>query len=66
MKLNLYKAICNPMYIFHTTDDPFQRAFELTKELQDAATVFPQFKVSFQNLWLNLRRFTVDLIGNKF
>ncbi|KAK6631061.1 hypothetical protein RUM44_003234 [Polyplax serrata] len=63
MKLNLYKAICNPMYIFHTRDDPFQRAFELTKELEDAATVFPQFKVSFQELWENLRTFTVDLIG---
>ena len=64
MKLNLYKAICNPMYIFHTRDDPFQRAFELTKELQDAATVFPQFKTSFEDLWCSLRTFTVELIGS--
>lgn len=65
MKLNLYKAICNPMYIFHVTDDPFQRAFDLTQELQDAAKVFPQFKSSYEELWKEMRNFTVELIGIK-
>ncbi|KAL0271192.1 UNVERIFIED_CONTAM: hypothetical protein PYX00_008362 [Menopon gallinae] len=63
MKLNQYKAICNPMYLFHVTDDPFQRAFDLCRELQDAAKVFPQFKSDYEDLWKGLRNFTVELIG---
>lgn len=51
------------MYIFHVTDDPILRAFDLAKELQDASKVFPQFYVSYEELWKELRNFSVDLIS---
>ena len=65
-KLDLYKAISNPMYIFHVTDDPILKAFELVKELQDAARAFPQFFGSYEELWKELRNFAVDLISRFF
>lgn len=64
MKLNTYKAISNPMYIFHVAGDPFHRSFELSKELQDAAKIFPQFKESYEELRKDLTDLSADLIGN--
>lgn len=64
MKINLYKAVASPMYLFQTSNDPILRAFQLTGELQASARMFPQFKKEYEELWKQLKTFTAQLIGN--
>lgn len=48
MRLFIYRAISNPVYICQTEEDPILKAFELSTELSKEATFdkefFPDYK----------------------
>lgn len=62
-KLNLYRAISNPAYICHTSDDPILTTFELSHELMICSKVFPEFRMAYVELSEQASKFVVELIG---
>lgn len=62
-RLNLYRAVTNPAYICHSTDDPILVAFFLSKELKECAFLVPEFRAAYQQLAEEISSFAVELIG---
>lgn len=62
-RLNLYRAVTNPAYICHSTDDPILVAFFLSKELKECAFLVPEFRAAYQQLAEEVSSFAVELIG---
>lgn len=62
-RLNLYRAVANPAYICHSTDDPILVAFLLSKELKECAFLVPEFRAAYQQLAEEVSSFAVELIG---
>lgn len=62
-RLNVYRAICNPAYISHSTLDPILTAFRLSRELQNCSRFSPEFRVAYSELAQEISSFAVELIG---
>ncbi|XP_025073003.1 short transient receptor potential channel 4-like [Pogonomyrmex barbatus] len=63
MRLFLYKALSNPVYICHTEEDPILRAFLLSTELNKVATFDKEFYPDYRALSDEVSQFATDLIG---
>lgn len=63
-RLNLYRAISNPAYICHSSDDPILTAFLLSSELKQCASLEPEFRLAYMELSEDVSAFAVELIGN--
>lgn len=63
LRLNLYRAICNPAYISHSTIDPILEAFNLSVELRRCSTISPEFRVAYEELASEISTFAVDIIA---
>lgn len=63
LRLNLYRAVCNPAYICHSTNDPILVAFLLSRELKDCANLIPEFRVAYNELSTAISLFAVELIA---
>lgn len=63
LRLNLYRAICNPAYISHSTIDPVIEAFNLSIELRRCSRISPEFRVAYEELANEISTFAVDLIA---
>lgn len=63
LRLNLYRAVCNPAYICHSTNDPILVAFFLSKELNECANCIPEFRAAYKLLASEISTFAVDLIA---
>lgn len=62
-RLHFYRAITNPAYICHTSDDPVLTAFKLSYELKRCAQLVPAFRAVYCRLSNGVSKFAVDLIG---
>lgn len=62
-RLDLYRAVCNPAYISHSTIDPILSAFLLSQELTRCSRVSPEFRPSYEELAQEISSFAVELIG---
>lgn len=62
-KLEIYKAISNPAYICHTSDDPILTVFHLVRELKELAGMYMIFHKQYEELAETTEIFAVDLIG---
>lgn len=62
-RLDLYRAVCNPAYISHSSTDPILSAFTLSQELRKCSRVSPQFRTSYEELAQEISTFAVELIG---
>ncbi|KAI5710441.1 hypothetical protein M8J75_008658 [Diaphorina citri] len=60
--INIYRASCNPVYIFQTSDDPFLSAFCLSQDLEICSKFYHVFRSSYEELLHRTKQFTVDLI----
>ncbi|KAM0727282.1 Short transient receptor potential channel 5 [Formica fusca] len=63
MRLFLYNAISNPVYICQTEEDPILRAFELSAELSREASFDREFYPDYKALSSEVSHFATDLIG---
>lgn len=63
LRLNLYRAVSNPAYICHATNDPILMAFMLAKEMEDCADYIPEFRAAYQELATAISTFAVELIA---
>lgn len=63
LRLNLYRAVCNPAYICHTTFDPILEAFQLSKELKESSSLVPEFRAAYMQLSEEVSTFAVELVG---
>lgn len=63
LKLSVFRALTNPAYITLTSDDPILTAFQLSKILRDHGNVDRIFKSDYESLNLEVRMFSVHLIG---
>lgn len=61
-RLTLYRAISNPAYICHTSDDLILTSFELSHELELCASAYPEFRSAYTKLSETTSNFAVDLI----
>lgn len=62
-RLNLYRAITNPAYLCHSSDDPILTAFNLSHELRACAKTVPAFRAVYRKLSKEVAKFAVDLMG---
>ncbi|KAG7190878.1 hypothetical protein KM043_006939 [Ampulex compressa] len=62
-RLFLYKAVANPAYICQTVDDPILEAFNLSYELDKAASCDREFYNEYKELSARVSQFATDLIG---
>ncbi|XP_076759027.1 short transient receptor potential channel 5 [Xylocopa sonorina] len=58
-----YKAITNPAYICQTVDDPILEAFNLSYELNMAATFDREFYYQYKHLAKTVTEFATDLLN---
>lgn len=63
LRLNLYRAVSNPAYICHSTNDPILVAFLLSKEMRECARLIPEFRAAYQQLSRDISTFAVELIA---
>ncbi|KAJ8913569.1 hypothetical protein NQ315_017120 [Exocentrus adspersus] len=63
LKLNLYRAVCNPAYICYSTHDPILASFHLSQELKECSFFVPEFRLAYAELAEEISNFAVDLIG---
>lgn len=63
LKLNLYRAVCNPAYICYSTHDPILAAFHLSQELKECSFFVPEFRLVYAELAAEISNFAVDLIA---
>ncbi|XP_029161945.1 short transient receptor potential channel 5-like [Nylanderia fulva] len=63
MRLFLYNAVSNPIYICQTEEDPILRAFELSVELSKVASFVREFYPDYKALSREVSDFATDLIG---
>lgn len=63
LRLNLYRAISNPAYICHSSNDPILTAFHLCKELKECADLIPEFRAAYRELAAEISTFAVELIA---
>lgn len=63
LKLNLYRAVCNPAYICYSTHDPILAAFHLSQELKECSFLVPEFRLVYTELAAEISNFAVDLIA---
>ncbi|XP_023310335.1 short transient receptor potential channel 4-like [Anoplophora glabripennis] len=63
LKLNLYRAVCNPAYICYSTHDPILAAFHLSEELKQCSFLVPEFRLAYAELAAEVSNFAVDLIA---
>lgn len=63
LRLNLYRAVSNPAYICHATNDPIYTAFQLSTELMKCSYLCPQFRTAYFELSQEISNFAVDLIA---
>ncbi|XP_043259303.1 short transient receptor potential channel 4-like [Colletes gigas] len=62
MRLLMYKAITNPAYICQTVEDPILEAFNLSYELNKAASFNKEFYHEYKTLSTDVAQFATDLI----
>lgn len=60
---DLYRAICNPVYICQLTNDPILLVFHLVVELREVAKKNRILLRSYEELILNTETFAADLIA---
>ncbi|KAK9888542.1 hypothetical protein WA026_000789 [Henosepilachna vigintioctopunctata] len=63
LRLSLYKAITNPAFICHSTNDPILTAFQLCAELRVCAWLVVEFRDQYQELADAISNFAVELIA---
>lgn len=63
LRLDLYRAVCNPAYISHSSIDPILSAFLLSQELTKCSKVSPEFRTAYEELAQEISTFAVELIG---
>ncbi|XP_050302475.1 short transient receptor potential channel 5-like [Anthonomus grandis grandis] len=63
LRLNLYRAVCNPAYICHSTHDPILVAFHLSQELKECSSLVSEFRAAYHELSTEISSFAVDLIA---
>ncbi|XP_035234236.1 short transient receptor potential channel 4-like, partial [Stegodyphus dumicola] len=63
IRLNAYKAVCNPSYICQVTNDPVYYGFALDKELKECALMDKEFRAEYTELGEQVRGFTVSLLS---
>ncbi|XP_045470630.1 short transient receptor potential channel 4-like isoform X1 [Harmonia axyridis] len=63
LRLDLYKAITNPAFICHSTNDPILTAFQLCAELRLCAWLVVEFRDQYQELADAISDFAVELIA---
>lgn len=63
LRLNLYKAITNPAFICHSTNDPILSAFQLCVELRTCSWLVVEFRTQYEELAEEIANFAVDLIA---
>ncbi|XP_018319395.1 short transient receptor potential channel 5-like [Agrilus planipennis] len=64
LRLNLYRAVSNPAYICHSTQDPILAAFHLSRELKKCAFIVRAFRAAYTQLAEEISLFAVELIGH--
>ncbi|XP_068084233.1 short transient receptor potential channel 5 [Anabrus simplex] len=63
-RLDLYRAVSNPAYLCHSSDDPILTAFQLGHALRQWAYVTSEFRAAYLELASETRKFCVDLIAS--
>ncbi|KAG8186516.1 hypothetical protein JTE90_004845 [Oedothorax gibbosus] len=63
IRLNAYKAVANPTYIWQVTDDPILYCFEIDREIETCSDMDKEFKVEYEQLGTEVRDFTVQLLS---
>ncbi|KMQ97082.1 short transient receptor potential channel 5-like protein [Lasius niger] len=63
MRLFMYSAVSNPVYICQTEEDPILRAFELSAELSREASFDKEFYPDYKALSSEVSNFATDLIA---
>ncbi|RZC42137.1 short transient receptor potential channel 4, partial [Asbolus verrucosus] len=63
LRMNLYRSVCNPAYICHSSHDPILTSFQLSAELKECAFLVPEFRTNYNELAAEVSNFAVELIG---
>ncbi|XP_044267213.1 short transient receptor potential channel 4-like isoform X1 [Tribolium madens] len=63
LRLNLYKSVCNPAYICHSSRDPILTSFQLSAELRQCSFLVPEFRNNYLELATEVSNFAVELIA---
>ncbi|XP_066284799.1 short transient receptor potential channel 4-like [Branchiostoma lanceolatum] len=61
--LDYYRAVTSPSYILLTSQDPFQTAFKVKEELNSIVSYLETGRGDFQELSVQLEKFTAELIN---
>lgn len=63
LRMNLYRSVCNPAYICHSSRDPILTSFQLSVELRHCSFLVPEFRAAYLELANEVSTFAVDLVG---